>query len=202
MYREERELEELTKIETELRERVLLANNSFINLMNWDFLIFLGIITMPMFVFRGSYEDFLKYIDRDSTNIDNKRMLKDALQCLVKKNFIIYNDIGNDFFIAGVSSKVEKEIDIKEIVDTCKALAKERNKRNWTALLKTWLGVLFLDENQPYTIESVCAITGLPDYSIKESNKMLKRSIKYRLSKAYSHYEKCLKVTFDLGIVE
>jgi len=32
-----------------------------LSMVNWDFHVFLGIITTPMLVFRGSYEDFLRY---------------------------------------------------------------------------------------------------------------------------------------------
>ena len=44
----------------EVREEMILSNDT-LKLMNWDFMCFLAIITTPMLVFRGSYEDFLKY---------------------------------------------------------------------------------------------------------------------------------------------
>ena len=49
-----------------------------LGLINWDFVVFLTIIMMPLQVFRGSYREFLKYaeITVSETNIEN---LKKAL---------------------------------------------------------------------------------------------------------------------------
>jgi len=43
-----------------------------IALMNWDFIIFLAIVITPMGVFRGSFTDFLKYVEINvtETNIE------------------------------------------------------------------------------------------------------------------------------------
>ena len=45
----------------EVKEEMILSNDT-LKLMNWDFMCFLAIITTPMLVFRGSYEDFLVII--------------------------------------------------------------------------------------------------------------------------------------------
>ena len=72
-------------------------------MMNWDFHVFLGIITTPMFVFRGSYEDFLRYLEV-KVNADNIKELKVALEHLVARDFIHYTiDKTNDnYFIAAL----------------------------------------------------------------------------------------------------
>jgi len=46
--------------------------------MNWDFIIFLAIVITPMGVFRGSFTDFLKYVEINVTET-NIEALKDAL---------------------------------------------------------------------------------------------------------------------------
>ena len=55
-----------------------------IHLMTWPFLVFLTIISTPMLVFRGSYEDFLNYIQLkvSKENLDD---LKETLQELTDR---------------------------------------------------------------------------------------------------------------------
>lgn len=185
----------------EAKEEVILDGESF-KLMNWDFLVFLAIITTPMLVFRGSYEDFLKYVDVPITD-SNRRMLVDALIGLKERDFISYtiDKTDSNFFIAGIYRKVEEEMNIGiGMVKTCKRLAKKYNKRSWVPLLKTWLGVQMLEKNQPYTVGTLCAITGLSEYQIKTSNKILKDSCIYRTSRAYANYQKCIGTKVDLNV--
>lgn len=182
------------------KEEIIVDNESF-RLMNWDFLVFLAIVTTPMLVFRGSYDDFLKYVDVPVTDA-NKRMLEDALIGLKERDFISYtvDKTDSNFFIAGIYRKVEEEMSIGiGMVRTCKQLAEKHHKRSWVPLLKTWLGVQMLAESQPYTVESLCAITGLSAYQVNQSNKILKESLIYRTSKAYACYQRCIGTNVDLN---
>ena len=45
----------------------MLNQEQFKHIMNMDFATFLGIIMTPLQVFRGSYDDFLKYIEINIT---------------------------------------------------------------------------------------------------------------------------------------
>lgn len=184
----------------ESKEEMLMDRES-LKLMDWNFLVFLTIITTPMLVFRGSYEDFLKYTEMPNTE-NNMRMLKDALIQLKEKDLISYNidKTDNNFFIAGLYRKVEEEMSIgMGTIKVCKDLAKKYHKRSWIPLLKTWLGVQMLAENQPYTIESLSAMTGLSKYQINESNKVLRNSSIYLTSKAYACYKRCIGTTVTLN---
>lgn len=184
----------------ETREEMLMDRES-LKLMDWDFLVFLAIITTPMLVFRGSYDDFLKYVEISNTE-NNKRMLKDALIKLKEKDLIIYDidKTDNEYFIAALYRKVEEEMSIGiGMVRVCKELAKEYNKRSWIPLLKTWLGVQMLSEHQPYTVERLSAMTGLSKYQIIESNKILTKSSIYLTSKAYACYRRCVGVNVILN---
>ena len=58
---------------------ILFINSEQLSMINWDFHVFLGIITTPMLVFRGSYVDFLKYIQAPVTET-NLEELKTALE--------------------------------------------------------------------------------------------------------------------------
>jgi hypothetical protein len=183
------------------KKELILDNNS-LQLMNWDFFVLLSIVATPMLVFRGSYEDFLKYTDIKVSD-NNLRMLKDALEGLAKKEYISYNidKTNNNYFVASIYRKVEEEMSIGiNMVKTCKLLAEKYHKRSWVPLLKTWLGVEMLAENQPYTVDTLCAITGLSAYQVRESNKILKEAAIYQTSKAYLNYCTCLGTNVDLNV--
>lgn len=185
------------------KEKILMDNESFNNLMNWDFLVFLAIVTTPMLVFRGSYDDFLKYVEIPRTD-GNRRLLKDALRQLEDKDFISYtiDKTNKDFFIAGLYKKVEDEMEIGiGMVRICKQLADKYNKRSWVPLLKTWLGVqMMMKKEQKYTIKSLSAATGLSEYQIKESNRILKNSSIYLSSRAYKNYMTCIGCVAEMNV--
>ena len=72
----------------EARQNIILDNDS-IAFPNWEFMVFLAIVTTPMIVFRGSYKDFLEYVQMKVTdnNLDN---LKEALQSLADRDIISF----------------------------------------------------------------------------------------------------------------
>ena len=86
------------------------------------------------------------------------------------------------------------------MVKTCKLLAEKHKKRSWVPLLKTWLGVQILSEDQPYTLRDLEEITGLSNYQIKESNKILKESQIFRTSRAYQSYQRCIGNNVDMNV--
>lgn len=186
---------------SETKEKIIIDEESF-KLMNWDFMVFLAIVTTPMLVFRGSYQDFLKYVEAPLTEA-SMRMLKDALIGLKNRDFISYtiDKTDSNYFIAAIYHKVEEEMCIGVgMIKTCKRLAEKYHKRSWVPLLKTWLGVQMLSENQPYTVDTLCAITGLSAYQIRTSNKILTDSFVYKTSRAYAAYQKCLGTNVDLNV--
>ena len=72
----------------EVKDDIIIDNESF-KLMDWDFLVFLAIIITPMRVFRGTYEDLLRYIEIKVTPY-NLNLVKYALNELKSKGFINY----------------------------------------------------------------------------------------------------------------
>lgn len=184
----------------ETKQEIMINEESF-KLMNWDFMVFLAIVTTPMLVFRGSYIEFLKYVEAPVTDA-NLRMLKDALIGLRDREFISYtiDKTDSNYFIAAIYRRVEEEMHIGiGMVKTCKRLAEKYHKRSWVPLLKTWLGVQMLSENQPYTVDTLCAITGLSKYQIQTSNKILTDSFVYKTSRAYINYQKCIGTNVDMN---
>lgn len=184
----------------ELRKDIVL-NNESINFPNWEFLVFLAIVTTPMIVFRGSYKDFLDYVQVKSTDA-NINHLKEALQTLFDKDIISYmvDKTDNNYFIATIYRKVEEDMKIGiDMVKECKKLQEKYNKQSFVPLLKTWLGVQMLIENQPYTIKDIVNITGLSEYSVKESHRILKDSNIYKSSKAYQSINCCVGINTELN---
>jgi DNA-binding Lrp family transcriptional regulator len=175
------------------KQEIILSNVS-LQFINWEFTVFLAIVVTPMLVFRGSYKDFLDYavINNTPTNIE---LLKKALETLAERDIIIYkvDKTNNDYFVAALYRKVEEDCKIGiEMVKECKQLQEKYNKQSFVPLLKVWLAVQIASENQPYTVAELCAMTGLSQYTVRESNKILEESQVYRTSKAYKSFSKCL----------
>jgi len=184
----------------EVKDTVMITNESF-KLMNWDFMVFLAIITTPMFVFRGSFEDFLRYVEVPVSDA-NIITLKGALSSLEERNLISYNldRTNNKYFVAALYRKVEEEMQIGiGMVRTCKQLAEKHKKRSWVPLLKTWLSINVLADNQPYTMRDIETMTGLSAYQIKEANKILKEAEIFKTSRAYANYQKCIGMYVDMN---
>ena len=178
-----------------------MINSDQLSMMNWDFHVFLGIITTPMFVFRGSYEDFLRYLEV-KVNADNIQELKAALEHLVARDFIHYTiDKTNDnYFIAALWYQTTKDMEIGiEMVTACRRLATAYHKKSWVPLLKTWLAVQMMAENQPYKMEDLKELTGLSDYTLRESCKLLKECDIFKTSRAYRGYQHCIGTNVDLN---
>lgn len=184
----------------ELRQDIIL-NNESINFPNWEFLVFLAIVTTPMIVFRGSYKDFLEYVQVNPSDI-NINHLKEALISLSERDIISYmvDKTDNNYFVATIYRKVEEDMKIGiDMIKECKKLQEKYNKKSFVPLLKTWLGVQMLIENQPYTLKDIMEVTGLGEYAVKESHKILKESNIYRSSRAFRSMAKCVGMNTELN---
>lgn len=85
-----------------------------------------------MLVFRGSYEDFLKYILLKPTE-SNLKELKEALQELHDREYISYtiDKTDNNYFVAALYRKREEQMHIGiGMVRTCKQIADAAHKRS------------------------------------------------------------------------
>lgn len=179
----------------------LMINGEQLAMVNWDFHVFLGIVTTPMLVFRGSYQDFLRYLQVPVTEAYIGE-LKEALQHLVARDYISYqiDKTNSNYFIAALWYQTEKDMEIGfEMIKTCQRLAAAYHKRAWIPLLKTWLGVQMLSHHQPYTMNELAQVTGLSAYQIKESNRILKDCEIFVTSRAYANYERCIGNNVDMN---
>ena len=174
---------------------------SDLSLMNWEFHIFLAVVTTPMCTFRGTTEQLMGYMGVPLTpsNIDH---CTTALCNLVNRNLLGFwvDPTDNRYFSLMIYRSVELEMRISyNMITTCQELAEAAGKRSWVPLLKTWLGVQMLEKNQPYTVAQLQELTGLSPYQIRESNKILQDNEIYRTSKAYLDFNRCLGSNVELN---
>ena len=172
-----------------------------IRLMTWPFLVFLTIIATPMLVFRGSYEDFLQYIQLKISK-ENLQALKDTLQELNEREYISYtiDKTDNNYFVAALYRKREEQMHIGiNMVRTCKQIADAANKRSWVPLLKTWIGMQMMAEKGLFTREDLVAVTGLSIYQITESKKLLEANELLKTTQVYADYQTCVGTQVELN---
>lgn len=189
----------------EERRDIMIAENSFSALLDFNFMVFLAICTTPMGSFYGSYEDFLDYVEVKKSK-NNLKNLKEALTMLSAADYINYTiDKTNDnYFNAFLFKRTRDDMAISlDMAERCQRLAKKNDKKSWVPLLKTWIGVQYMYDKQPFTIAELSAITGLSPYQIRESKKILEKDNLFVTSRAYASYERCIGTNVDLnGIYE
>lgn len=85
-----------------------------------------------MLVFRGSYTDFLEYIQLTVTD-ENIEELKITLEELMNREYISYtiDKTDNNYFVAALYRKREEQMHIGiGMIKTCKQIAETANKRS------------------------------------------------------------------------
>lgn len=177
----------------EVKEDLFISNES-LQLINWNFLVFLAITITPMRVFRGSYEDFLRYVEVKSS-ASNLMSLKAALRYLQSRELINYtiDKTNSDYFVANFYRKVEEDMKLNlEMVKKCKQIAQDNNKQDWVPLLKTWIGYQIMEENQPFTMKELEACTGLSEKKIRDSRKLLEKENLFKTNREYAAYNVCI----------
>ena len=194
----------LTMMQEDKRE-VLIEQKGFSNLVDFNFMVFLAICTTPMGTFYGSYEDFLDYVQIKKSK-NNEENLKEALTMLSAAKYINYtvDETNEDYFNAFLFKRTRDDMAISlDMAERCQRLAKENNKKSWVPLLKTWIGVQYMYDKQPFTLTELSAITGLSAYQIRESKKVLEKDELFTTSKAYISYNQCIGTNVELnGIYE
>lgn len=188
----------LTMYQEPLHDILMMSD---LTLINWDFHIFLAIVTTPMCTFRGTIEQLLGYMAVPATAVNKEKALA-AIQSLINRQLIGYwlDPTDDTYFSLMLYHKVELEMKINyKMLLTCKELAEQENKQSWIPLLKTWIGVQMLEKNQPYTVADLQALTGMSPYQIRESNRILEKNEVYRTSRAYKSATRCLGSKVELN---
>ena len=185
--------------------RTVMLSTRETHIMNFEFMVFLGIIMTPLQVFRGSYINFLSYIQVQNT-LQNQQRLKEALISLKQGDYIHYevDKTDSEYFFAGIYRKIEEEISVGiSMIRECKLLALKEKKRSWVNLLKIWLGIkyLYIQDKQPYTIQDLCDLTGLSPYQVRESGKILQKDNVFKADRVYRSYTKCIGKRAVLNVI-
>lgn len=184
----------------EKSRQVMIAQDS-LKTMDFNFVVFLAICMTPMKTFYGSYEGFLEYaeLEKSKENLEN---LKEALNVLSASDYIYYTIDKTDpnYFNVFIFKKVREDMAISlDMTMRCQKLAKENNKQSWIPLLKTWVGVQYMYDKQPFTMSELCDVTGLSPYQIRESKKILEKDLIFTTSKAYISYDRCIGSNVDIN---
>ena len=189
----------------ENKRDVMIAEKSFSSLLDFNFMVFLAICTTPMGTFYGSYNDFLDYVEVKKSKY-NEKNLKEALNALSAAKYINYtvDETNENYFNAFLFKRTREDMAISlDMAERCQRLAKENDKKSWIPLLKTWIGIQYMYDKQPFTMAELCNITGLSPYQIRESKKVLEKDNLFNTSRAYISYDKCIGSNVELnGIYE
>ena len=174
-----------------------------LSMPSFTFCVFMGVITTPMLVFRGTYFDFLKYIEIPCEE-NNILKLKEAINNLVQSHIIHYiidNTTNEEVITVSLvrSAEVEMKIGI-DMIRICRQLSIKYHKQDWVPLLKVWLGTELLSERESYTRKDLLDMTGLSKYQIDESTRILKECNIYKTTRAYKGFQKCIGMSVDMNI--
>ena len=179
-----------------------IVDRSALSYENIEFNCFLAIVVTQFMTFRGSYVDLVRYMGLE-LNEKNINMIRQAMESLAARSIIhLYYDKSTDeeFFTASLLRKAEVEMKIGiDMVRTCKKIADNNNKRDYIPLLKTWLGMQVMSEEQPCTLAQLEAITGLSEYQVRESKKLLEANDLFKTTKAYRAGCLCVGQNVDLN---
>lgn len=196
-------------ISQEGAQEVIMIKESLSGLIDFNFLVFLGICMTPMTTFYGSYEEFLEYVELTKSK-GNVKLLKEALQKLSDSEYINYtvDKTNNNYFWAGLFYSTREKMSISiGMINRCKMLAEKYNKKSWIPLLKTWIGMQYMyssDDSKVFTVKELSALTGLSAYQLRENKKILERSDDegtaiISTKKVYAGYDNCMGTTVNLN---
>lgn len=143
-----------------------------LNLENFAFKVFIGILTTPMMVFRGTEDNLLTYLKINHTN-KNKELLREAVRTLNQRQMII-TILNDDVMILAVARAIELNLKLGYyMIVKCKQLADKYNMRDWVCLLKIWTAVQIICNNGTYTRDLLKQMTGLSLDMITKCSKIL-----------------------------
>lgn len=185
-------------------KEVVMDKQLFTDLIDWNFMVFMGIVLCPMIVFRGTLDDFLQYVGVKVTAA-NKKLLKQSLIMLDQKDIIEYrvDRTDNNVFTASILAKVEKSLNIGvDMVQKCMQLQKDNGMNSWVPLLKTWLGlqILLIDEQRRFiTMQQLSETTGINIKMLTKCKNILENNNLLESERKYIDPTTCIGQEIDLN---
>ena len=173
-----------------------------LSLAEWQFLVLLCVLSSPFGVFRGNARTFLEYYRMGATDSRIKE-IEIAVQELTKNEWIdiIYDKSTDEgFFTLYVKRAMEKELIVKfPQIQACRKIMDKHKQRSFIPLLKVWLATEELQKVQPYTVAQLEAMTGLSEYTIRKTNKILQEEEIMQMHKVYADQTTCLGREVDIN---
>ena len=168
-------------------QNLICLDEEIIGLANWELAILSVLLARPELVYRGTIKQLAQYL-RKPTSANNLGAIELAIRSLKDKGHIIMaEDDMEGYFILGLKRKSEKalvEIQtglIKEFYD----ISEVNNKRDWIPLLKVYAGAILLHPEEPYTMDKLVDLLNLPEYTIRETKKLLDKNDIIKFNKEY-----------------
>lgn len=169
-------------------ERKVKISKKILKFENFQFTVFLGIVMTPWGVFRGTREEFLKYISIKK-NKKNLEALDEALLSLMNKEYIAFHEDGKHIIVY-IREKIEEEMKLgSKMVKQCREIAKKHNKTidKVPQLIKVWLAVQICFQHQPFTNNDIGKLTDLSNYQIRDAIQLLQESDIFKITRAGSY---------------
>lgn len=208
------EIQSSIELIQDAHKEVIMDQSTFTNLIDWNFMVFIGIITCPFMSFRGTYKQFLEYVGIKNKDKENIQRLKDTFRELERNDYIYFvpddSVKGEEEEYFGLFIKRKAEVEMKigiDMIQECIKIQKQNNMRSWVPLLKTWLGLQLLVKDSGnsaeatlFTIDELSKTTGINrDMTIK-CKKILESNNLYQLSRAYKNNH-CMGQEVNLNIL-
>lgn len=143
-------------------------------------------------------------------NSDTNRLsLISSIAELEKEGYLLTNtkELQKGYILIGLSSKMIQELSFRRpLIEMCKELAKEHNKKNYIPIFKTIVALTVFSKNETITYPQITGVTGLSTYQIKESLKVLEDENKIRIGKLQykvsEDYIRCIGRPIDINAFE
>lgn len=148
-----------------------------IGLELWEFMILIALLAKPELVFRGTYKMLIEYLDKRATPA-NLGAIKQAIINLKNRGHILFAEDSDEYFIIGLRRQAEKKIvDLQlDVIKKCHEIAEINHKKDWVPLTKIIAAAMYLKDREPCTVEDIKQLTGLTEYNIRESKKLLQEN--------------------------
>lgn len=156
----------------------LFLNDETIKFPELMFRAFLGVIVKPDLTYRGTYKDFLEYINVKYTPTRELELVA-AFDELAKRGYLYGGQDGTNpgWFLVGLTRRIEKQMGVGiERIRKCKEIAEKNHKQSWVPILKTWIAKEWLSDkmDQPVLQSTIAEYAGLNTKQVRESTLLLK----------------------------
>lgn len=183
-----------------VHKEIIMEQATFSALIDWDFMIFLGVVTCPMFVFRGTAQDLLDYVGIKRKSQDNINRVYESIKSLASRGYVKFiedNSTAEGYFVLSIIRETEVGMKIGiDMIQRCMKLQRENSMNSWVPLLKTWVGLqiitfdkerqnVALGEKVIFTMKELEDITGINTKMLTKCKQILEGDNLFQTSKAF-----------------